>query len=354
MNRATAFFLILLRLAIGWHLLFAGLEKFEPDYPGSEGYLRESTGPAAPYYHELMGEPLLERFAVRPLGPEAEPKTDKPQERFPPGLNREWEAYFSAFANYYDLSDEQRALARKKLDQEKAETVQWMEKGKKVVVLQAPSGTDAKVPATVQERVDAYKKKLDQVAHLMREKEKVDLTLLVGSAEPENRDLALAKADLAKLRRELQGDLNARTKEMKESLDTVLNDEQKTKGAVPGPYRPGWSEMGRMDWIDFTVRWGLVIVGACLLLGLFTRLASLGGAALLLSFYLAMPPLPGLPEMVRAEGYPFINKNIVEMLALLTIATTASGKWVGLDRVLSALWRRKSANHRAPESTEQT
>ena len=48
MNSATRFFLVLLRLAIGWHLLFAGLAKFQADYRGSAGYLQESPGPLAP------------------------------------------------------------------------------------------------------------------------------------------------------------------------------------------------------------------------------------------------------------------------------------------------------------------
>jgi hypothetical protein len=87
-----------------------------------------------------------------------------------------------------------------------------------------------------------------------------------------------------------------------------------------------------------------------LIVGLFTRTACVGGAILLLSFYLAMPPLPGVPESVRIEGYPYVNKNIVEMLALLTLATTTSGRWAGLDSFLYFLnpWRKKATT---PTST---
>ena len=54
------------------------------------------------------------------------------------------------------------------------------------------------------------------------------------------------------------------------------------------------------------------------------------GALLLLSFYLSMPPFPWLPENLRAEGhYLFVNKNLIEMLALLALATVPSGRWVG-------------------------
>jgi len=65
-------------------------------------------------------------------------------------------------------------------------------------------------------------------------------------------------------------------------------------------------------------------------------------------FFLAMPPLPGWPDSPRAEGhYLFINKNIIEMLALLTLATTASGRWVGLDGLIQVLcpcgWKKDAA-----------
>ena len=96
--------------------------------------------------------------------------------------------------------------------------------------------------------------------------------------------------------------------------------------------------MTRQELIDWTTRWGVFLVGVCLLLGLFSRTACLAGAGFLLMFYLSMPPLPGLPDNPRAEGtYLYINKNFIEMLALLTLATTASGRWVGLDGLLYCL-----------------
>jgi hypothetical protein len=49
-----------------------------------------------------------------------------------------------------------------------------------------------------------------------------------------------------------------------------------------------------------------------------------------------MPPWPGLPDNPRAEGhYLYINKNLIEMLALLALATTRSGRWAGLDALFA-------------------
>jgi uncharacterized membrane protein YphA (DoxX/SURF4 family) len=126
---------------------------------------------------------------------------------------------------------------------------------------------------------------------------------------------------------------------MKESLRDVLTEEQAARGPIHEPVRVGWLEMGRLDWIDFLVRWSLTVAGALLLLGLFTRPAAVLGAVLILSFYLAVPPLPGIPENLRLEGYPYVNKNLIEVLTLLLLATTAVGRWAGLDALIHA-WRR--------------
>jgi len=103
------------------------------------------------------------------------------------------------------------------------------------------------------------------------------------------------------------------------------------------------------------VKYGLVTVGLCLLAGVLTRLACVGGAAFLLMFFLAMPPLPGWPESPRAEGhYLFLNKNIIEMLALLALATTRSGRWAGLDGLLQFLNPFSKSVARSPSSVAES
>src|SRR5262249_11369148 len=125
---------------------------------------------------------------------------------------------------------------------------------------------------------------------------------------------------------------------------------------TPGPHRVSrpLGAWNMLDWSDFFVKWGITLTGAFLLLGLLTRTACVVGAYLLLMFFLAMPPLPGSPESPRAEGhYFFINKNIIEMLALLTLATTWSGRWAGLDGLLQLLRRGRWQNAPEPGTLER-
>ena len=137
---------------------------------------------------------------------------------------------------------------------------------------------------------------------------------------------------------------------------TVLirdNDSRRARGKdqpsfdpLPFPVRRPVRQWTMLDWSDHIVKYGLAAVGVMLLLGLVTRLACVAGASFLLLFFLAMPPLPGWPEGPRVEGhYLFINKNVIEMLALLALATTRSGRWSGLDGLLQFLlpgrWRKQ-------------
>ena len=78
--------------------------------------------------------------------------------------------------------------------------------------------------------------------------------------------------------------------------------------------------------------YGLTLIGLALILGLFTRLASWSGAALLLMYYLAYPPFGGYNYGAPTEGsYLIVNKNLIELFALIMLALTESGRFFGLD-----------------------
>jgi uncharacterized membrane protein YphA (DoxX/SURF4 family) len=86
--------------------------------------------------------------------------------------------------------------------------------------------------------------------------------------------------------------------------------------------------------INYANSYGLTIVGLALILGLFTQLASWSGAAMLLMYYLAYPPFGGYSYGALAEGsYLIVNKNLIELFALIALAFTQSGDFFGMDLI---------------------
>ncbi|MBN2309368.1 MAG: DoxX family protein [Candidatus Hydrogenedentes bacterium] len=96
--------------------------------------------------------------------------------------------------------------------------------------------------------------------------------------------------------------------------------------------------------VDALNMWGLVLIGAGLILGLFSRTSAVAGVLLLALYYVANPSLITLTNTAQAEGsYLFIDKNLVELCALLAVACSRSGMAVGLDGLIAYLRSRKAA-----------
>ncbi len=313
-GRGTRYFLVLLRLAIGWHFLIEGIDKLQSDTWSSEAYLRESVGPLAPHFRKLAGDTLLERLTVT-------------SGNFPTLLDAEWNSYFEHFKSYHGLDGEQTNQARKKLDEARAKMLAWLTTEKKVIRKFSPYPPPLEAAMTVPERVKLYQEWEAKV----RQIEEKDLNEIGRGAFGKLKE---ARAEVNRIRAELRSELAMHTAAFKRSLQDVLTTEQKDKAAMKGPGKPigDWTTL---DWSDAVVKYGLVAVGGLLLLGLLTRTACVAGALFLLMFYLAMPALPDWPEPARVEGhYLYINKTIIEMLALLVLATTRSGRWCGIDGLL--------------------
>lgn len=84
--------------------------------------------------------------------------------------------------------------------------------------------------------------------------------------------------------------------------------------------------------VDVLNEWGLILIGAGLILGLFTRLSSIAGMALLVFYYLSHPPLIGLNYALPSEGsYFIVDKIMIEFFALGVIYVFRAGRIIGLD-----------------------
>lgn len=140
----------------------------------------------------------------------------------------------------------------------------------------------------------------------------------------------------SEIRASLVGPIKALEQQLIDAAEKLLTDEQRARGPVKMPST-------RVDQIDALTMWSLTVVGVLLILGLCSRVAAVGAAGLLLMFYLAMPPWPGVLPAPGPEHSLWVNKNLIEVLALLLLASVPTGRWFGLDALAGRLplkWRK--------------
>ncbi len=84
--------------------------------------------------------------------------------------------------------------------------------------------------------------------------------------------------------------------------------------------------------VDFLNEWGLVLIGLSLFVGLLSRPGKIAGMVLLSLYYLAYPPFPALGVGGQVEGsYWLVNKNLIEIGALIVLYLFPSSQATGLD-----------------------
>ncbi|WP_080902711.1 DoxX family protein [Parabacteroides sp. Marseille-P3160] len=93
--------------------------------------------------------------------------------------------------------------------------------------------------------------------------------------------------------------------------------------------------------VNIVNAYGLTVVGLGLILGCFSRLASIGGILFLALFYLSHPPFVGASYIMPTEGsYLWIDKNVIEMGALMVLIYFPTSQIIGLDRFICKFCKR--------------
>lgn len=368
MNRLTITFLVLLRLAIGWHFLFEGIEKLrtirigqtETNRPfSSTGYFREAQGPLGSWLKPTVGDPIQETHdlfsspANLPSG----------QQSFPSALHQRWENLLSRHDNHYHFNPEQRDKARNllsKMEKQFGELLQWngyqqlkdQYKGqipeaekKKWLIREAKISfpkVETKVDQTLAQRIQLFNALYEEArTNQPNRRWQFDKDVEKQKYLKTRSELEAARSDLVK-------DLDEQTTLLMSGLNELLNEDQRKLGSPP----PAEGNQV-IKYLDLVTAYGLTIGGACLILGLLTRTNCLFLASFLFMTYLAVPPFPWLPVPPNTEGnYFYVNKNLIEMLALLALATTASGRWLGIDAILHQLGTWITGNKSAPGSPQ--
>lgn len=371
----TILTLILLRLAIGWHLFYEGAWKVRHDEWSSKGFLVAARGPGALPSRWLAGDPEVTRDGVKfqtadpsidliarftlPTIPDEDMKAMREQDDpplhvhkyLPDPINMDWEKYFKQFVKDHLLDEKENGETKKKVQQafekSKAETVQWLAMGEEKV-MPRPSFVRGSLDAKQKtpDRLKEYQAKLKEIKEIQQLEGRV-----IGTRGVQPK-LDKAMREEETLRKTMLAELDSLTERMKDRLNDALSYDLK-RISVKAEKPKDWA---RIELMNNIVRWGLFGIGLCLLIGFLTRAACIFGILLLAAFYLAAPPPPlGVAEPQAKEHFYVINWNLVEAAGLLVLATTSSGRWLGLDGLFRFLlpWNRRkpqpTADNKGPE-----
>lgn len=386
-------FIVLLRVAIGWQFVYEGLWKlntFSSAKPWTAaGYLRNAHGPLRNLYRGMTGDPDDLRWldddqvaaswdayrdafiAEHPDLTEAQKlrlsdlldgpaQFAVPLAKLPAGVKftRSLEKVISydADAKRLVVDGKQHLLPKEKAELEHiaksvknanpAETQRFLKALDQVYKQSAKLGFKERLAVLLKidpERVGLVYRDEKTKEVVERRKGKIieyeEMLARYDDELPRVRQafelqhLEVQWGEIQKLRADLVSPVRALDTDFKQEARKLLSIEQLARGPVPEP----WTPQQRVD--HFTV-WALIAIGCLLMMGLLSRVSAIAAAVLLLSFYLAVPPWPWVEELIETAGpeHSFIvNKNLIEIIALLAIACMPTGQWFGLDRLVRGL-----------------
>jgi uncharacterized membrane protein YphA (DoxX/SURF4 family) len=231
-------------------------------------------------------------------------KTQQFADRLPIKLRELWDRYPERLKEDAHLSDEEKKAVARQLNDFKEEVARkWVDGGESF---------------PLKKQFETYKQKYDELKDL-------------GQGASESPTYKALEKEVTGLSNDLYKSLQELTGNMTRAANSGLSDNLRT-GQLPSVEKKNTV----LTLLNRYLPWGLAVIGGCLMLGFLSRTMALLGALFLLSTYLFFPPFPWLPLPPQTEGNPiYVNKNVIEMLALLVLATTATGRWFGIDSLFS-------------------
>ena len=319
----AVFFVVLLRVAIGWHFLYEGVHKFDPAAGFSaEGFLGIAKGPTAEMYYWML--PDLEGLQRIELGPvkDEDGKEHATQITFV-AYEDAWKQYFDEYLKTHPEVNKEEATAIYNRYLVSLRGVATDTKGE-IEAFQASRDRFLEQRRTIRNSASFEQQRRWDAMMGYRREATAWVWMLNEMSDGLQSDLGrLADPELAGQRGEI---VTAPEKELFPTNPFVQ---------YPIPENPLLIE-SRMQLMDMAVMYGLSAIGLCLILGFCSRLACLGGAAFLVNVVLTTWPVPGvypaIPSMVG--NFMFVSKDVVELVALLFLATIPAGRWGGLDYFL--------------------
>ncbi len=276
--------LIALRLGVGWHFFKEGVAKFTGEGFTSVYFLQQAKGPFAELYKGMI--------------PDREGRLRLDQQE----TAKFWEQYKDRAAKHFAFDAEQLKKADK-MYQDHLGRLKWYFEG------------DASTPGHGSD-IHEYLLECDRLAK---------------AKQQPTRDVAFGRQWIEKKEVELRtkarpwlSDLQTMGEQFQASLQQIAGNAQ--QGGSPYPI-PDRSTMV----VDTLVKYTVLGIGVLLILGLFTRFASLVGIGFLLSVMSTQPPwAPGAEKT-------YIYYQLVEVLALAVLIATSAGQFGGLDYLIRGL-----------------
>jgi thiosulfate dehydrogenase [quinone] large subunit len=312
--------LIALRLCLGCHFLYEGLWKTKPRNEfTAEPFLSMAKGPLSGFFYSMIPDQSgRQRLAIE----SSKDKDGKTVEsvNVEPVVAR-WDEIRQNLVNYFNPGPPASEEIKNQYETFKINTNETLKKSKDSL-----------------EKYFSDKSTVDSIKVYFQSLERFE-------NDPENRQNASFQQErrwnrMLELRTEAKlwiDELQAREQAYLNALRDQMPDYMAKPTSMPGSWKPWkWSQM---QLINFAVTYGLTAIGICLILGLFTRLSALGGAAFMCFVVMTQPAWPSIypPDLPQIGHALLINKDFIEMMALLVVASSAVGRWGGLDHFIHYL-----------------
>jgi len=317
--------IVALRLAVGWHFYTAGVEKFRDRNWSSAGFLSQAKGPLAGWFQSFASPLPDERYFSEQgvieiwntFRHDATSGYQYESPKFIAPLEEDVRLAEAKVQSAETPEDRRRAEQSLRIAKERLEAFRRQTKEAEAAFRRRESQLKHFFQANRQD-IDEY---LRELAWL--ESMKNDPAL--GETPFHKERIATKEAEVRAKARTLMSGLSQINELYERDLYNLATAEQRRGGMLRIP-----SSESRL--VDNTVKWLVLLVGVCLILGLLTRPAAIAGGLFLLS-------------VLAAAGWPFWTggneeayKVAVEFFAVMTLAAVGAGRFAGLDFFLYALW----------------
>ena len=344
---------MLLRVVIGFHFYKEGTGKLrQGDWNGTEYFLKGAKGPLAPHFQSLIRDTDgREKLCI------VETENENGDKRI--GFDTDltfylWDDFIDQATSYYGFGSEQLQqeiqTRREKLAEEIERARNETDRSVDTRALEAERKLGEANILLIREQIERAEEILQIHKDQLTDYLNVNKTEIFSHFATQNRldgferdgvnrkqtatyvDSLREQVDTIRSDRAKQlGGWAAEVESIWDSFETQVNnlavDRQANELEPMELHRPFDQPKSNLNMLNKFIPWFDTIVGVLLILGLFTRLASLAGAGFLASVIATQPPwIPGTtPTYYQA----------IELFALLVIFATCAGRMGGLDYFFS-------------------